>query len=60
MNDRKDLTLPNNQNELIRLVANSVKSKRTILVIMSGGPVDISEFDNSFSIQAIIWSGYPG
>ncbi len=62
MHDRKDLLLPGYQNELIEQVSSASKGK-TILVILSGGCVDIS--NQTFNIglnkiDAIVWGGYGG
>jgi hypothetical protein len=51
--DRESLTMPRKQNSLVEAVASA--SKRTILVVMSGGPVDIEQFKTSDKVQAIIW-----
>ncbi len=56
--DRTSLALPGAQSALIRQVANV--SKVVILVILSGGCVDISEFQSSDKVHAIVWGGYPG
>ncbi|GER52132.1 beta xylosidase [Striga asiatica] len=57
--DRVDLLLPGHQQELISRVANASK-KPVILVLMSGGPVDITFAKNNPKIGAILWVGYPG
>ncbi|KAJ3681347.1 hypothetical protein LUZ60_015836 [Juncus effusus] len=57
--DRTSLLLPGRQQELVSKVAKASKS-HTILVIMSGGPVDISFAQKDPKISAIIWAGYPG
>ncbi|GKV44047.1 hypothetical protein SLEP1_g51276 [Rubroshorea leprosula] len=57
--DRIDLVLPGMQQELINKVAKAAK-KPVILVILSGGPVDISFAKNDPSIGSILWAGYPG
>ena len=56
--DRTSLALPGAQDELIRKV--SAAAKQTILVVITGGCVDISEFRDSEDINAIIMGGYPG
>ncbi|KAL1832586.1 hypothetical protein ACET3Z_002237 [Daucus carota] len=57
--DRVSLLLPGHQQELISRVALASKGP-TILVIMSGGPVDIDFAKADPRISAIIWAGYPG
>ncbi|KAL2503806.1 putative beta-D-xylosidase 7 [Abeliophyllum distichum] len=57
--DRKDLELPGNQENLITSVAQAAKSP-VILVLMCGGPVDISFAKDNPKIGSILWAGYPG
>lgn len=57
--DRVGLLLPGRQQELISKVT-SVSKGPTILVLMSGGPVDVSFAQNDARIGAILWVGYPG
>ncbi|XP_052206829.1 probable beta-D-xylosidase 5 [Diospyros lotus] len=57
--DRVDLLLPGYQNQLIKQVA-SVSKGPVVLVVMSGGPVDISFVKNDPKIKAVLWVGYPG
>ncbi|KAL0283381.1 UNVERIFIED_CONTAM: putative beta-D-xylosidase [Sesamum radiatum] len=57
--DRAGLLLPGCQQELISKVASASKGP-TILVLMSGGPVDVSFAHNDPRIGAILWAGYPG
>ena len=57
--DRVHLLLPGHQQELISRVAMASRGP-TILVLMSGGPVDITFAKNDPRIAAIIWAGYPG
>ncbi|CAN8234032.1 unnamed protein product [Cochlearia groenlandica] len=57
--DRVDLSLPGKQQQLITSVANASK-KPVVLVIICGGPVDISFAINNDKIGSIIWAGYPG
>eukprot|EP01043_Picozoa_sp_COSAG02_P022809 COSAG02_NODE_1196_length_13929_cov_17.931039_10_plen_517_part_00 len=60
--DRTSLLLPGNQDALITDVATAASKKRVpvVLVVMSGGQVDISEHQNNPHIGAIVWCGYPG
>ncbi|KAL8058445.1 hypothetical protein ABFX02_03G018600 [Erythranthe guttata] len=57
--DREDLVLPGQQQSLIRSVANAAKNP-VILVLLCGGPVDISFAKNNPKIGGILWAGYPG
>ncbi|KAL8058456.1 hypothetical protein ABFX02_03G019700 [Erythranthe guttata] len=57
--DREDLVLPGKQQKLIMRVAKAAK-KPVILVLLCGGPVDISFAKNNPKIGSILWAGYPG
>ncbi|KAF2291522.1 hypothetical protein GH714_025105 [Hevea brasiliensis] len=57
--DRVDLVLPGKQQDLIINVAKSAKNP-IILVLLSGGPVDVSFAKNDKNIGSILWAGYPG
>ncbi|CAB4297607.1 unnamed protein product [Prunus armeniaca] len=57
--DRRHLGLPGKQQELISSVAKAAK-KPVILVILSGGPVDITPAKYDKKIGGIFWAGYPG
>lgn len=57
--DRTTLLLPGRQQALIESAA-SAAGGPVVLVIMSGGPVDISFAHTSPAIHSIIWAGYPG
>ncbi|XP_047315106.1 beta-xylosidase/alpha-L-arabinofuranosidase 2-like [Impatiens glandulifera] len=57
--DRLDLTLPGQQQLLITQVA-SVAKGPVILVIMSGGGMDVTFAKESDNIASILWVGYPG
>ncbi|KAF6154074.1 hypothetical protein GIB67_031335 [Kingdonia uniflora] len=57
--DRLDLVLPGEQQNLIVCVAKAAR-KPVILVILSGGPVDISFAKYDRKIGSILWGGYPG
>ncbi|XP_030487865.2 probable beta-D-xylosidase 2 [Cannabis sativa] len=57
--DRAGLLLPGLQQELVTKVAAASKGP-IILVIMSGGPIDVSFAKNDRRIGAILWVGYPG
>ncbi|MFQ6628627.1 hypothetical protein Gotur_006609 [Gossypium turneri] len=57
--DRVDLRLPPKQQNLISRIARVAKNP-VILVLLSGGPVDISFAKNDQHIGSILWAGYPG
>jgi hypothetical protein len=57
--DRSTLLLPGRQAELISAVARASKGP-VVLVLMSGGPVDIAFALNDPKVAAILWVGYPG
>lgn len=57
--DRVHLDLPGKQLELINSVAKASK-RPVILVLLCGGPIDISSAKNNDKIGGIIWAGYPG
>ncbi|XVE60465.1 hypothetical protein DITRI_Ditri05aG0130800 [Diplodiscus trichospermus] len=57
--DRVDLVLPPKQQNLISRVARAAKNP-VILVILSGGPVDITFTKYDKHIGSILWAGYPG
>ncbi|EEF48654.1 beta-xylosidase/alpha-L-arabinofuranosidase 2 [Ricinus communis] len=57
--DRVDVLLPGQQQLLITQVANVSKGP-VILVIMSGGGMDVSFAKTNDKITSILWVGYPG
>ncbi|TKY74355.1 beta-D-xylosidase 7 [Spatholobus suberectus] len=57
--DRIHLDLPGKQLELINSVAEASK-KPVILVLLCGGPIDISSAKYNPKIGGILWAGYPG
>ncbi|XP_052190975.1 probable beta-D-xylosidase 7 [Diospyros lotus] len=57
--DREDLVLPGNQQSLIVNVAKAAK-KPVVLVLLCGGPVDISFAKKNLKIGSILWAGYAG
>ncbi|CAK7348403.1 unnamed protein product [Dovyalis caffra] len=57
--DRTGLLLPGRQQELVSKVAAASKGP-TILVLMSGGPIDVSFAENDPKVGSIVWAGYPG
>lgn len=57
--DRSGLLLPGHQQELVSRVAKASRGP-TVLVLMSGGPIDVTFAKNDPRIGAILWAGYPG
>jgi hypothetical protein len=57
--DRVSLLLPGKQMDLINSVA-SVTKKPIVLVLLGGGPVDVSFAKHNPQIGSILWMGYPG
>jgi hypothetical protein len=58
--DRTVLTFPGLQDQLIERVATAAAGKPVIMVVMSGGMIDISAVKANTNIQSILWAGYPG
>ncbi|CBI25988.3 unnamed protein product, partial [Vitis vinifera] len=57
--DREDLLLPGYQTEMVNQVTD-LSTGPVILVVMCGGPIDISFAKNNPKIAAILWAGFPG
>ncbi|KAH6778202.1 Glycosyl hydrolase family protein [Perilla frutescens var. frutescens] len=57
--DRLDLGLPGHQENLITAVADAAR-KPVVLVLLCGGPVDVSFAKQNPKIGSILWAGYPG
>ncbi|OEL26338.1 putative beta-D-xylosidase 7 [Dichanthelium oligosanthes] len=57
--DRTSLLLPGKQQSLITAVASAAK-RPVILLLLTGGPVDITFAQSNPKIGAILWAGYPG
>lgn len=57
--DRNGLLLPGHQQELVSRVAKASRGP-VVLVLMSGGPIDVTFAKNDPQIAAILWAGYPG
>ncbi|GJN06644.1 hypothetical protein PR202_ga24396 [Eleusine coracana subsp. coracana] len=57
--DRTTLLLPGQQQSLITAVADAAK-KPVVLVLLSGGPVDVTFAQTNPKIGAVLWAGYPG
>jgi len=60
--DRTSLLLPLNQDALIARVAAAAAEQRlaVAVVVMSGGPVDLTQVKADPNVGAILWCGYPG
>lgn len=58
--DRTNLLLPGRQHALVNAVLEAASGRPIVLVILSGGPLDVSFANNDKRIQSIIWAGYPG
>ncbi|KAG5013566.1 hypothetical protein AAZX31_09G184900 [Glycine max] len=57
--DRVSLLLPGKQMNLVSSVADASKNP-VILVLIGGGPLDVSFAEKNPQIASIIWLGYPG
>jgi len=58
-NDRTEINLPGVQNDLISQTTQCSKGP-IIVVVMTGGPVDLSIPKSSQKVNSILWVGYPG
>ncbi|XP_051145184.1 beta-xylosidase/alpha-L-arabinofuranosidase 1-like isoform X2 [Andrographis paniculata] len=57
--DRTAITLPGQQQLLVSQVANASKGP-VILVIMSGGGIDVQFAKDDPKVSSILWAGFPG
>ncbi|GER40282.1 beta-xylosidase 1 [Striga asiatica] len=57
--DRLELGLPGNQENFVIRVA-KVAKRPLVLVLLCGGPVDVSFAKENPKIGGILWAGYPG
>ncbi|KAK6940138.1 Fibronectin type III-like domain [Dillenia turbinata] len=57
--DRDDLVLPGKQQSLITRVAKAAR-KPIVLVLLCGGPVDVTFAKYDRNVGSILWAGYPG
>lgn len=57
--DRVSLRLPGRQEELVSAVA-AASRRPLVLVLMGGGPIDVTFAKEDSGIAAVIWIGYPG
>ena len=62
--DRHSIALPGVQLSLVQRVAAAAKQKprpaSVVVVVMSGGPVDLAPLRDNADVDAILWVGYPG
>jgi len=60
--DRTSLVMPYKQDDLVARVAAAAAAKGVpvVMVVMSGGPVDLTAAKADPNVGAIIWCGYPG
>ena len=59
--DRVNISLPGLQSQLIAAVLSAAPSTSTVvLILLSGGCVDISQQLGDTRVGAILWAGYPG
>ncbi|KAK3119898.1 hypothetical protein QOZ80_9AG0677400 [Eleusine coracana subsp. coracana] len=57
--DRTTLLLPGHQQALVTAVASAAKNP-VVLVLLTGGPVDVTFAQSNPKIGAMLWAGYPG
>ncbi|KAJ4759550.1 beta-D-xylosidase 4 [Rhynchospora pubera] len=57
--DRVSLLLPGKQMQLVNTIS-SVTKRPIVLVLIGGGPIDVSFAKENKDIGGIIWIGYPG
>jgi len=57
--DRTSLLLPGKQMDLISAVS-SASERPIILILLGGGPIDVSFAKVNPQIGSILWIGYPG
>ena len=59
--DRTDIGLPGEQQALLTAVLAAAKpAAPVVLLLLSGGCVDVSAAQDDPRVSAIIWAGYPG
>ena len=59
MRDRTNLLLPGSQPALVAAVKKAAGNKPVVLVLMTGGVLDVTE-QLAAGVDAVIWCGYPG
>merc|ERR1719160_2028631 len=59
--DRSSLLLPGNQDDFVKQVAQAAAKAKipVVVVVMGGGPLDISAIKANADVGAIMWCGYP-
>lgn len=57
--DRRNISLTGMQPELVRRVLD-VAQQPIIMILVSGGVIDLSEYKNDPRVGAIVWAGYIG
>lgn len=57
--DRTSLSLPGYQEKLLNYVEDA-SSGPVVVVVMAGGPVDLSYERDSDGVAGLLWAGYPG
>lgn len=58
--DRVSLRLPGLQSDLLTTVVQAIAGRPLILVVISGGPVDLAAAKANDGVHAIVSAGYPG
>ncbi|BFZ18972.1 hypothetical protein BsWGS_22010 [Bradybaena similaris] len=58
--DRENLSLPGNQSNIVADVLSNNKNAKVILLLFSGSPLNVTEYDESPQIDAIIECFFPG
>jgi hypothetical protein len=57
--DRTSIALPGHQNDLVAAVAKAAKQP-IVVVVMTGGAVDLATVRATPNVGAVVWCGYPG
>jgi beta-D-xylosidase 4 len=59
--DRTDLVIPGVQEQLVQAITDAVtNTKPVIVVMMNGGPLDVTNLKQNQYVDSIMWVGYPG
>lgn len=58
--DRLTLLLPGYQQQLVETVVEAASGRPVVLVVLSGGPLDVSFAKEDPRVHSILWAGYPG
>lgn len=61
-NDRKNLSFPGTQSDLLSAVASAAAESKipVIVLVMSGGAIDLTAVKADERVGAVAWVGYPG